>query len=108
MFIEMYQVEMQGLRKVIHYHGFTHARMDDGKPFGATEGTFCYVEIGDGNYRRACEEFELVQQYEREFGTAEELAEYEDGVNGPRNYLHMDDVTQDTPCGIYWFELDEA
>lgn len=105
MFIETYQVETNDGRKVIHYNGFTWARDDDELPFALTEGTFCYVEIGDSNYERACEEFERVTQYQHDM-TLCELLDYEaDCKNG--KHLHMDEVTQDTPCGYYWFELDE-
>lgn len=111
MFIETYQVEMQDGRKVIHYNGFTWARgLYEGivngrrcdKSFAATEGTFCYVEVGDDNYERACAEFEDVKQYVYELDEGELLA-YE-GEWKPHPRLHMDDVTPDTPCGMYWFE----
>ena len=102
MFIETYQVEQQDGRKVIHYNGYTC-----GLPCRAIEGSFCYVEIGDDNYRRACDEFEKVDQYVTVFDTDdEELLVYEDDWK-KHGHLHMDDVTQDTPCGMYWFEIDE-
>lgn len=109
MFIEIYRVEKTNLfdGKAIHYNGFTSATWDDEFPFAATEATGCFVEIGDDNYERACDEFELCQQYGRYFRTAEELIEYEDSAKHGFNYLHMDHVTQDTPCGTYWFELDD-
>lgn len=106
MFIEMYQVEEVKGVKFIHYNGFTHFRYDDDRPYGATEGAFCYVPIGENNYERACMAFELCAQYETEFESAEELIEFEDSwKNGV--HLHMDEATQETPCGLYWFELDE-
>lgn len=112
MFIETYQVEEDDGSKVIHYNGFTWARqLYEGlvhgetveKPYAATEGTFCYVEIGDENYRRACEEFERVKQYQYDMDE-DELLYYEDDWKFDGGYLHMDDVTQETPCGAYWFE----
>jgi len=106
MFIETYQVEEHGGRKVIYYNGYTHARFDDERPYGITEGAFCYVEVGDDNYERACERFEEVSQYQRDVATADELLDYEADWK-MHEHLHMDDVTQDTPCGMYWFEIDE-
>ena len=107
MFIETYQVEERDGRKVIHYNGFSWARQDDDFPYAMTEGSFCYVEIGEENYRRACEAFELVQQCQEDFANADELLDAESCWKRMGNHLHMDDVTQDTPCGMYWFELDE-
>lgn len=115
MFVEMYQVEELLGRKIIHYNGYTWARgLYEGlvhgnrcnKSFAATEGTFCYIEVGDDNYIRACEEFERVQQYINELDE-EELLEYEDEWKSRGSYLHMDAVTHETPCGFYWFELDD-
>lgn len=109
MFIETYQVEEHDGRKFIHYNGYTWARQvddDDDKWYAATEGTFCCVEIGEDNYKRACEELELVNQYQYDM-TEAELLDYEFSWKVYGEHLHMDDVTQNTPCGMYWFELDE-
>ena len=108
MFIETYQVEEEDGRKVIHYNGFTWARQDDNLPYAATKGTFCYVEVGKDNYNRACEAFEKVQQYQQDFASAGELLDYESDWKTQGVHLHMDYVTHETPCGMYWFGLDEA
>ena len=107
MFIETYQVEGEDGRKVIHYSGFTWARSDDDFPYAATEGTSCCVEVGEDNYERACEAFEKVQQYQYDMDEGE-LLDYEFWWKSNGVHLHMDDVTQETPCGMYWFGLDEA
>ena len=108
MYIETYTVEDHDGDKVIHYNGFTWARFDDDLPYSFTVGAFCYVEIGEDNYRRACEAFESVQQYQDDFATADALLDVEDYWKRVGNHLHMDEVTHDTPCGMYWFKLDEA
>lgn len=105
MFIETYHVEEYGGQKYIHYNGYTWMRQDDdseGKCYAATEGTGCYIPVGEDNYRRACEAFELVKQYQYDM-TEGELLDYECGWKA-NEYLHMNDVAQDTPCGSYWFE----
>ena len=115
MLIETYQVEEDDGRKVIHYNGFTWARQlyeelfHDTvveKPYAATEGAFCYVEVGEDNFERACDEFERVKQYQYDMDE-DELLSYESDWKLNGNHLHMDDVTQDTPCGMYWFDIDE-
>ena len=99
MFIETYQVEEFDGRKIIHYNGYTC-----GLPCRAIEGSFCYIGIGESNYERACEEFENVQQYVTEMDD-EELLDYEFSWK-IHERLHMNDVTMDTPCGLYWFDMD--
>lgn len=116
MFIETYQVEEHDGRKVIHYNGFTWARQlwegivngnEVEKEYAVTEGAYCFVEIGDGNYERACEALELVKQYVYDMDEGETL-DYEFHWKSNGEHLLMDDVTQDTPCGMYWFEVDEG
>ena len=99
MFIETYQVEEFDGRKIIHYNGYTC-----GLPCRAIEGSFCYIGIGESNYERACEEFENVQPYVTEMDD-EELLDYEFSWK-IHERLHMNDVTMDTPCGLYWFDMD--
>ena len=101
-FIDTYQVEYMDGRKIIHYNSFTWERDDDRLPYAVTKGCWCYVEIGEDNYKRALEKFDLVKQYQYDM-TLEELLEYEAKWKC-EEHLHMDEVTQDTPCGLYWHE----
>lgn len=116
MSLETYQVEEHDGRKVIHYNGYfwCDAEPDvDGYTWRLEEGTWCglggrgseiaYVDAIEGSIMEfVMEQFEMVQQYGG--GISDEEAE--EGIawwkeNGME--LHMDDVTPDTPCGLYWF-----
>lgn len=114
MFIEFYCVVDNGGEKAIDYEGYTWARMLAEDEPDAIAGlwyavTFsykeCIVPIGERNYERACEEFDLARQFQEDM-TEAKLLDFECDVKSG-THLHMDEVTQDTPCGRYWFELDE-
>lgn len=106
--IETYQVERVDDRKVIHYNGYSWPRESGEKlPYAFTEGTFCFVEIGAENFGRACERFAEVHQYQADLDV-EQLIEIESFWKTRGRRLHMDAVTQETPCGMYWFEGEVA
>lgn len=117
--IEMYQVEELEGRKVIHYNGYLwlgeEALDEDGVAcsWRIDEGTWCglggrgseiaYVDAIEGSISDfVFAQFELVQQYGGII-TDEEHDEYARGWCEDAEYLPMDDVTVDTPCGAYWF-----
>ena len=113
MFVECYRVVEHNGEKVIDYEGYTWARQlwedepdaVNGLWYAFTFCKECIVPIGERNYERSCAAFELAQQYQEDM-TEGELLDFECDVKRG-TYLHMDDVTQDTPCGPYWFEIDE-
>ena len=118
--METYSVEMLMGRKVVHYNGYY---WHDGEPteegftWRIEEGCGCglgsrgsevaFVDEHAGNMAEFIwEQFELVQQYGG--GISDEEAS--DGMawwreNGTE--LHMDDVTVDTPCGLYWYGSED-
>lgn len=113
MFVECYSVIERDGKKAIDYEGFTWARqLMEGDPddaaglwYAFTSCRECIVPIGERNYERACEAFEVARQYQEDM-TEAELLDFECDVKSGV-HLHMDEVTQDTPCGMYWFELDD-
>lgn len=113
MFVEIYRVVAQDGGKAIDYKGYTWARQiaegghDDlaGLWYAFTSCRECVVPIGERNYERACDMFDTTRQYQQDM-TEAELLDFECDVKRG-GHLHMDEVTQDTPCGAYWFELDE-
>ena len=117
--IEMYQVEMLDGRKVIHYNGFLWRGDEEVREDGEVltwrieEGTWCglggrgseiaYVDSIEGSkFDFVMEQFEMVQQYGGTISD-EEHDEYARSWCEDAEYLPMDDVTVDTPCGAYWF-----
>lgn len=113
MYVECYSVVERDGEKVIDYEGYTWARqLMEGEPddeaglwYAFSSCKECIVPIGENNYERSWAAFELAQQYQEDM-TEAELLDFECDVKRG-THLHMDDVTQDTPCGSYWFELDE-
>lgn len=117
--IEMYQVEEYEGRKVIHYNGYFWKDAEEPNEDGVLcswrieEGTWCglggrdselaYVDSIEGSIMDfIAEQFEMVQQYGGLI-TDEEHDEYARSWCEDAEYLRMDDVTVDTPCGMYWF-----
>ena len=120
MSFETYQVEEHDGRKVIHYNGYFWGGDEEPNEDGVMctwrceEGTWCglggrgseiaYVDAIEGsNMDFLMEQFEMVQQY----GGVITDGEYEEATAWWRaegSELHMDNVTVDTPCGMYWFE----
>ena len=117
--IEMYQVEEIQGRKVIHYNGYFWydgaEQNDDGAmcSWRIEEGTGCglgsrgsevaYVdEIKGDKYDFIWEQFEFVQQYGGLI-TDEEHEAYARSWCENAEYRPMNEVTVDTPCGMYWY-----
>lgn len=114
MCIETYSVELLDNRKVIHYNGYFwhgegtwHVEEGSGCGLGARGSEIAYVDSIDGsNYDFLWSQFELVQQY----GGPISDEEYEDSASWWRENateLDMDDVTVDTPCGLYWYGTED-
>lgn len=119
--IDIYEVEERGGRKVIHYNGFLWEgdiepndegimcswRREYGKWCGIggdMYDTIAYVDEIDGSKVSFVVDwlFALCQQY----GGLISDQEYEDELVWLKECgteLHMDDVTADTPCGLYWY-----
>lgn len=121
MCIEIYAVEEHDGRKVIHYDGFLWAgekepnhdgimctwRREYGKWCGLggdLHDTIAYVDSIEGSKAEfILYLFETVQQY----GGLITDDEYDDEIAWLKEggtELHMDDVTPETPCGLYWYE----
>lgn len=126
MSIEIYQVEMHDGRKVIHYDGFIGdycGPNEDGVECGWSieEGCGCGIgggfgpdgwgefafvdEIQGSKYEFVFDLFERVQQFGGPI-TDEEYAELVADLKESAVELDMESVTVDTPCGMYWYELE--
>ena len=108
---ELYRIEDVDGRKAIHYHGFL---WDDGDGPHVEEAAFCglggrgtpvaYIDSIQGSkYAFMCDLLEQVHQYGGPIPD-EDMDGYIAAWGGRE--LHMDDVTCDTPCGAYWFDVE--
>lgn len=112
---DLYSIEqVEGAPKDMHIlHTFT----DDMEraPYVRTDFTFCIVPLADfirdvqadkreGDYKTRIIELQAeVKQYEYEFNTLDEMvADTIAFLNeGEPQLLDYDEITEDTPCGIY-------
>lgn len=97
----IYVVEEIDGEKMVHIE--TEAFYNDGRgEFSCIDYTWCYVPINDlNNYMDyTCE----VQQYQGDYKTAEELLAELGELN--QKELELEDVTEDTPLGIYRTKID--
>lgn len=118
MIFEMYTVEMDGGRKVVSYDGFIW----DGEETVREDGAACHWRFDYCNKRCAVPVSEkgadgmglfdlLMLEYEKYPQYSDPMTDEEhDGVianmKEHRVELGADDVTLDTPCGMYWFDGD--
>lgn len=112
---ELYQVEAgEDGGKVVHYNGFLWHRDNadgetdgEGRPldYACTEATFCYVPVAgnEGKLEEAVmAAFEGVTQYQDDICEERYLELMEEWGACPA--LHLDDVTRDTPVGLYHYD----
>ena len=116
MSIEMYTVEMDGGQKVMSYDGYFWG----GEETVREDGAVCYWRFdycnkrcivpvsekgadGLGLFDLLMLEYEKYPQYSDPM-TDEEHDDDAARIKEQRIELDADDVTQDTPCGMYWFE----
>lgn len=104
-----YIIEQGISQKVIHMQGNIYAS-DDGK-YTYAEWTFLYMEIPEAKNRiEAGTFFEHINMQISYIGdisqeaVTEAMENYFDGEPGTE--LHISDITENTPCGCYWFEND--
>lgn len=124
---ELYQVEEDDNGKYIHYNGFLWQRDNamgecdekTGEPldYALTEGSGCYAYlrdiekafwIEDEAHRISDfidEKFSEVVQYQTDMGETEYNESMSSWAQCP--YLDIDEVTQDTPCGMYYYDVED-
>lgn len=107
---EIYLVEGTGDKKVIHVSAYVWPR-SDGDGYTITEYTFLYIPLAemvrmdDEQLWDYINDMEAnVKQYERDV-SAEEAKDYIDNAWGMAKRLDYKDLTEDTPCGVYWAEV---
>ena len=117
--IDMYQVEEDDGRKVIHYNGYfwigDEVEKENGEKciWRIEEGTWCglggrgseiaYIDAIEGSISEFIyEQFAIVQQYGGPISDKEHEV-YARGWCEDAEYLPINEVTVDTPCGAYWF-----
>jgi len=120
---EYYDVDMEGDEKVIHIFGcvWDNDGREDG-PYTVTEYTFCEIPVkklvackdSSERWGLICDYEANVKQYEGDYEW-DELVEAGYGIPSLQNgvlgnpepgfgtYLHYNDITEDTPCGSYYY-----
>lgn len=102
-----YIIEQGNGGKVIHMQGNIYSN-DDGS-YKHAEWTFLYLEISEAKYMLNTDTFyeyinervNYLDDITEEIATAR-VENYFDGEPGTE--LHILDITENTPCGDYWFE----
>lgn len=105
--LEHYAIQEFRGRKVIYYGGF-YWYGEGSWHEECAKSCLAYIDEIDGDvYEYMTSLFENCQQYGGEISD-EYFKENSEWWYRCGKELHMSCVTQDTPCGDYWFELYEA
>ena len=119
MSFEMYTIELDGDQKVMSYDGYFWIGEEEIRDDGAEChwrfdycNKWCAVPVSEngadglGLFDLLMLEYEKYPQYSDPV-TDDEHAEDVAYMKEHRTELDADDVTEDTPCGMYWFETRE-